>query len=384
MIKKITNIAVLILLVTASVLKAQDGLSLKDDSEGKKLRLSNIVSDETFVLDTLPTQSEYELLSSGYDYVNNRQYNAAISVFNEYLKTKPNDSKIHLQLGYLYDATRNYEKAYNSFIKVLENTDDQDQIDKARISMYYMRDLMVRNAVASFELYFYNFYDTYYRNYVGNLIAHLNFKPTRGIYLGPYIDTYFDSRSTPEYILNDRYVEFGGFAKFNITDWMNFEVRAGYVREIDFKKNSFSFKPILTLGKRLGTASFYKASRSQNTENFYYDIYASALYDYKFKNVFATLLNREALQFMLGGYSYMEFYLKQELAVDTKKLDYNNYLDLGVGLAFKPNIQSFPVLFVEGLYRNFLVGSTGEYLQGDIKNIFTVRAGFLLYYNTKL
>ncbi len=384
MIKIILNIAALILLSTAGLLTAQDGLSLKDDGEGSKLTLSNMVIEESAVLDTLPTQSEYELLTSGYGYVNNRQYNSAISVFNEYLKTKPYDSKIHLQLGYLYDATRNYDKAYNSFVKVLENTDDQDQIDKARISMYYMRDQMIKNAVASFELYFYNFYDTYYRNYVGNLLVHLNFRPTKGIYLGPYLDTYFDSRSTPELILNDRYVEAGGFAKFNITDWMTFEVRAGFVREIDFKKNSFSFKPILSMGKRLGKASFYKATRSQNTENFYYDIYASALYDYKFKNVFANLLNREALQFMLGGYSYMEFYLKQEVAVDTKKLDYNNYLDLGVGLAFKPSIQSFPVLFVEGLYRNFLVGSTGEYLQGDIKNIFTVRAGFLLYYNTKL
>ncbi len=138
------------------------------------------------------------------------------------------------------------------------------------------------------------------------------------------------------------------------------------------------------MGTRVGTATFYKDRKTNKTENFYFDIYSSGLYDYKFRNVFANLLTKEVLRYLFGGYSYFEFYLKQEVALDTKQLDYNNYIDLGAGIAFKPNITNFPVLFVEGLNRNFVVGPTGEYFTGDLKNIFTVRAGFLIYYNTKL
>lgn len=389
MIKKILNIAVVILINTIGGVFAQDFVSLNSFDNETKLTLSNIVNENILPQDTLPSASETELLNRGYDYTNKRMYNEAINSFTQYLRTKPEDAKVHLQLGYLYDAARKYESAYNSFGKVMEFSNSDDEIDKATISRYYMREKMIQNSVVSFDLYFYNFYDTYYENYVGQLLTHLNVKLAKGIYVGPYFDTYFDSKSKPDNILNDRYVEIGAFTKFNITDWMTFEVRAGYVREIDFKKNSFSFKPILTMGKRIGTAHFYKPTRSQNTESFYYDIYVSALYDYKFRNIFVNWQNKEALRFMLGGYSYFEFYLKQEIAADTKQFDYNNYLDFGAGVAFKPNIQSFPVLFLEGVYRNFFVSTdpkTGDpvYFTGDMRSFFTVRAGFLLYYNTKL
>lgn len=389
LIKKILNIAVVLLLSSVGFAAAQDFISLNDNENGSKLTLSNIVSDDFIPQDTIPNASETELLNRGYDYTNKRMYNEAINSFTQYLRTKPEDSKIHLQLGYLYDASRKYESAYNSFGKVMEFSNNDNEIDKAAISRYYMREKMIQNSVVSFDLYFYNFYDTYYQNYVGNLLTHLNVKLAKGIHVGPYFDTYFDSKSKPGNILNDRYVEFGAFTKFTITDWMSLEIRTGYVREIDFKKNSLSFKPILSMGKRIGTAHFYKPTRSQNTESFYYDIYASALYDYKFRNVFVNLQNKEALRFMLAGYSYFEFYLKQEIAADSKGLDYNNYLDFGAGVSFKPNIQSFPVLFLEGVYRNFFVSTnpnTNEpvYFAGDMRSFFTVRAGFLLYYNTKL
>jgi len=289
-----------------------------------------------------------------------------------------------MQLGYLYDGVKKYANSYRSFEYVADYSTNPDEIDKARTSMHYMKDLMIKNSVTSFDLYFYNFYDSYYENYVANLLTHINVRVAKGIYMGPYMETYLDSKSKPDYILNDRFFDIGGFTKFNITDWMNFELRVGYVREIDFKRNSLSFKPILSMGTRLGEASFYKDRKTNKTENFYFDIYSSGLYDYKFRNVFGDLLTKEVLRYLTGGYSYIEFYIKQEFALDTKKLDYNNYVDLGAGIAFKPNLTNFPVFFLEGLNRNFVIGSTGEYFSGDMKTIFTVRAGFLIYYNAKL
>ncbi len=346
------------------------------------LSLSNCVSAS--VRDTIQYSTNEDLLNKGYTYINNRQYNEAIAVFKTYLGNNPGDIKANMQLGYLYSQTRNYENAYNRFTYVAENSNDPDLVDKSRTSMWYMRDLMIRNARSSFDMYFYNMYDSYYHNYVSNLLLHMNFKASRGIYFGPYADLYLDSRSTADNIINDRYFDIGGFAKFQMTEYMNFEVRMGYVREVDFKKNSFSFKPILSAGTRVGRAGFYKDRKSTQTENFYFDVYGVGLYDYKFKNLFAMFQLKENLRYLTGGYSYMEFYLKQEGSFDSKRLDYNNYADVGIGLAFKPNLVSFPVLFVEAVNRYYLIDQNGNFLNGDSKSIFQVRGGFLIYFNTKL
>ncbi|MDD5361144.1 MAG: tetratricopeptide repeat protein [Ignavibacteria bacterium] len=325
-----------------------------------------------------------ELLNKGYDYVNKKQYSEAIAVFKTYLISNPGDTKINMQLGYLYSETKSYENAYDRFSYVAENSTNPDEVDKSRTSMWYMRDLMIRNAKSSFDLYFYNMFDSYYHNYVSNLLAHINFKLTKGIYAGPYVETYLDSKSSADNIINDRFFDIGGFTKFQLTDYMNLEVRVGYVREIDKKINSVSFKPILSLGTRLGNASFYKDRKTSKTENFYFDIYGVGLYDYKFRNVFAMLQLKEVLRYMTGGYSYMEFYTKQEASLDSKQLYYNNYLDFGAGIAFKPNLVSFPTLFVEAVSRNFLVDENGVWLNGSFKSIFQFRGGFIIYFNTKL
>jgi len=336
------------------------------------------------VRDTLYPSNSTDLLNKGYDYIAKKQYSEAISVFKTYLITNPGDTKINMQLGYLYSETRSYENAYDRFSYVADYSSNPDEVDRARTSMWYMKELTIKNAKSSFELYFYNMYDSYYHNYVSNLLAHINFRLAKGIYVGPYVETYLDSKSSPENILNDRFFDIGGFTKFQLTDYMNFEVRIGYVREIDYKKNSLSFKPMLSLGTRLGTASFYKDRKSNRTENFYFDIYGVGLYDYKFRNVFAMLQLKEVLRYLTGGYSYLEFYTKQEASLDSKQLYYNNYLDLGAGIAFKPNMVSFPVFFVEAISRSYLVDENGNWLNGNFKSIFQVRGGFLIYFNTKL
>ena len=356
----------------------------KKDSPLKKSVISLNSGIAASTKDTILANNNDELLNKGYDFINKKQYNEAISVFKTYLITNPRDTRINMQLGYLYSETKNYESAYSRFTYVSENSKDPEEVDKSRTSMWYMRELMVKNARTSFDLYFHNFYESYYKNYISNLLTHLNFRLTKNIFAGLYAETYLDSKSNSETIYNDRFFDVGGFSKVQLTDYMNFELRIGYVREIDFKKNSLSFKPILSLGTRLGKASFYKFSKSSTTENFYFDIYGVGLYDYKFRNVFAMLQLKEVLRYLTGGYSYLEFYLKQEFSLDSEKKDYNNYGDLGAGIAFKPNLVNFPVLFAEAVSRNYLVDENGKYLNGNFKSIFQVRAGFLIYFNTKL
>jgi len=75
LIKKILNIAVVLLLSSVGFSAAQDFISLNDNENGTKLTLSNIVSEEFLPQDTIPNASEIELLNRGYDYTNKRMYN---------------------------------------------------------------------------------------------------------------------------------------------------------------------------------------------------------------------------------------------------------------------------------------------------------------------
>ena len=85
MIKKILNIAVVLLMSSAGFAAAQDFSSLNESIGETKLTLSSIVSDDFIPQDTIPNASETELLNRGYDYTNKRMYNEAINSFTQYL-----------------------------------------------------------------------------------------------------------------------------------------------------------------------------------------------------------------------------------------------------------------------------------------------------------
>jgi hypothetical protein len=108
------------------------------------------------------------------------------------------------------------------------------------------------------------------------------------------------------------------------------------------------------------------------------------LYDYKFRNLFGLLLSKEVYRAMTGGYSYFEFYLTQLILADSRRLDYNNYGEIGIGVNFKPDLAKFPVIFLEATNKTFLIGPGGQFLQGTLRNTFQIKAGFLLNFNTKL
>lgn len=318
-----------------------------------------------------------DLLNEGYEYLRLGNTKKAIESFERYIKDHPEATKIYLQLAYLYDKERRYSRALDYFDYVVSNSKDADEIDAAKKSMFIEKQMIAFTAPRSLDLYFYNGYDSYYQNYISNFVGHINFRVLKNFYLGFYGDVYMDSKSKKDYILNDRFVEGGGFMKLKLSDNFNFEFRLGYVHEIDFEKNSVNFKPMLTYGNRFGNPAFY-LGRSTKTEYFYLDLYSVELYDYKFRNLFGQLQLKEVLRYMTGGYSYFEFYLVQMLQADSRQLDYNNYSEFGVGVTFKPNLINFPTLFVEGTNRLYLIGEDGKFFSGNLKNNFTLKAGFII------
>lgn len=315
-------------------------------------------------------------LSEAYSFIKTGQTSEAIKLFENYSKSNPEDTKIKLQLAYLYDKQKNTAKALENFEYVANNSKIQTDVDKAKTSINVLKSMKSVKSKGIFDMYFYNIYDSYQENYISNFLSHLGFKASSSFDLGAYVDLYLDSKSTPELIYNDRYAEGGAYVRWGIASWMSFELRGGYVRELDKKINSFNFKPILAIGKRFGQFDNYTSSTTKNKNTFYLELYTVGLYDHKFQNFFGQLSLKEAWRYGITGYSYIEFYTGQNLQGDSEQIDYNNWGEFRVGMGYKPDIMNFPTLFMEA--------SNKFYFIGDIKNSFQIRAGFLINFNLPL
>jgi hypothetical protein len=316
------------------------------------------------------------LADSGYYYLNQGNKALAAKYFEEYLKDNPNDNKVHLQLGYMYYDDKKYSKSLQNFSYVGTHSNDQKDIETSKSAAYIIKEEMSFSAPRSMDMYFYSFYDSYQENYIANFVGHYNFRLAPLFYTGFYFNTYTDTRSRPNLIYNDRYVELGGFLRYNFLKNLFLEFRMGYAREIDLDKSSINMEPLLVYFNRIGDARVYVSSPSSSKTDFYLDMYYAALYDYKFQNAFGQIALQEVLRFHTGGYSYMESYLDQEVDIDSRKVFYNNYAQVGTGLRYHANIPVFPVIFIEPAYRT--------YFYGGMKNSFTFRAGFQFIFRTPL
>lgn len=220
------------------------------------------------------------------------------------------------------------------------------------------------------DVYFHNFYDTYQENYIANFIGHVHFGVGPNFFVGPYLDVYADSKSTKALIYNDRFVEIGFFLRYYFFKNLYFEGRIGYTRQIDLDSNKINFKPMLVYFYRFGEPVWKRTKSTDPKTSMYLDIYYAAMYDYKYKNAFLQGILTQALRFSLKGYSYFENYLFESGQFDGRKVDYNNYFEIGTGIRFKPNMMAGPVIFVEPTYK--------VYFFGEKKNSFQIKAGFLL------
>lgn len=313
---------------------------------------------------------------SGYYYYNNGNKTKAAQFFELHLKEKPRDTKTRMQLAYIYYDKKNYKNSLKHFDYVGSHTTDSQEKEQSKSASLVLREELAGTSKRSIDLYFYNFYDSFQENYIANLVGHVNFKLGPGFYAGPYLDVYTDSRSTKTLVYNDRFVEIGLFFRYFIMKNLFFEARLGYTRQIDLDSNKINIKPMLVYFNRFGDAKVYVGSRSSSKTSMYLDIYYAAMYDYKYKNAFLQGMLQEVLRFHTGGYSYVENYLFQAGQFDGRKLDYNNYFEVGTGLRFKPNIMVFPVLFIEPTYK--------MYFFGDKKNSFQIKAGFVFNYRAAL
>jgi tetratricopeptide (TPR) repeat protein len=317
---------------------------------------------------------------SGYYYLKQGNKKKAAECFEKYLTENPKDIKIHLQLAYIYYDIKNYSKSKYHFDYVAKNSRDQEEVEKARSAAFVIKEDMSFNAKRSLDVYFYNFYDTYQENYIANLVSHVNFKLAKNTFGGLYLDLYTDTKSTKAVVYNDRFIEIGGFLRYNFLRNLFLEFRLGYAHQIDQDTSRINIKPLLVYFNRFGDAKVYVSSGKTSKTSLYMDMYYAAMYDYKYKNAFLQLAFQQVLRFHTGGYSYLESYLVETAQFDSRRLNYNNYAELGTGVRFHPNISTFPVLFVEPTYKAYFYNDP----TGTQKNSFQVKAGFYFIFRTKL
>ena len=315
-------------------------------------------------------------LDSGYYYLNKGNKKKAAKFFEMHLADNPKDVKIHMQLAYIYYDLKDYSRAITKFDYVAKHSSDPEEVERARSAAFVIREELTYDTKRSLDIYFYNFYDTYQENYIANLVSHVNFKLAKNTYAGLYLDVYTDTRSQKTLVYNDRFIELGGFLRYHFLKNLFLEFRLGYAHQIDQDTSRINVKPILVYFNRLGDAKIYVSSSKTSKISLYMDMYYAAMYDYKYKNSFLQAAFQQVLRFHTGGYSYVENYLVETAQFDSRKLDYNNYFEVGTGVRFHPNIVTFPTIFVEPSYK--------AYFYGDKKNSFQVKAGFFFIFRTKL
>jgi tetratricopeptide (TPR) repeat protein len=314
---------------------------------------------------------------SGYYYYNQGNKKLAATHFELHLKDKPRDVKVRLQLANIYYSQGKYSRALKHYDVAGRYATDAHDKEIAKSSSYVLRDEIAGSSPRSIDIYFYNYYDSFQENYIANLVGHVNFRIGPGFYAGPYLDVYTDSRSSKALIFNDRFVEIGLFLRYYIMKNLFFEGRLGFTRQLDLDSNKINIKPMLVYFNRFGDAKVYVSKGSSTPKtSLYLDIYYAAMYDYKYKNAFLQASFQEVLRFHTGGYSYVENYLVQNLQFDGRKLDYNNYFEVGAGVRFKPNVMIFPIIFLEPTYK--------VYFYGDRKASFQIKAGFYFNFRSKI
>ncbi|RPI17896.1 MAG: hypothetical protein EHM58_07665 [Ignavibacteriae bacterium] len=344
----------------------------------KKLFLASLF----ILLNTALFYSQSVNLDSAYYFLNKGDTKTASLIFENHLKLNPKDTKTRLQLGYIYYNQNRLSKSLTNFEYVGNHSTDSKDVETSKSAAYVIKEQLALTAPRALDLYFYNFYESNQDNYIANLVAHYNFRMAPQFYTGLYADVYTDSRSKPGLIYNDRFVELGGFFRYNILKNLLLEFRLGYARKIDQDSSTINVKPILVYFTRFGEGKVFVNKSSQSKTSMFLDLYYALMYDFKYKNAFAQATFNEVLRFHTGGYSYIESYLVQYAQFDSRKLDYNNYAEFGTGLRFKPNIAVFPVLFIEPTAKLYFFKDPVTNIKKD--NTFQIKAGFQFIFRTPL
>lgn len=299
------------------------------------------------------SQSSSAQLDSAYMMLKHKRTKEAIALFENHIRENPKDTRIYLQLAYLYDSQGDKYKSLRYFEYVRDNSTNRKEVDQATASVSVLQQMIPDIAKHSIELNAVSYYDSYQNNYITGFLGYYRFRVSNRFYAGTYLDVYTDSRSSKELIYNDRYFELGLYTRFYMLRTLSFELRLGFVREIDLERSTINVSPRLMWGTRLGNSVDYIGKNPTKRNSIFMDIYALVSYDYKFKNGFGQLGMQQVWRNNITGFSILDFYLSEYGVADNRRLWYNNYVEVGPGIRYKPDLPYFPYIFAEYTYKYY-------------------------------
>lgn len=302
----------------------------------------------------------------GYSYSSSGEYAKAAKAFTRGLKTGGNDPLLALQTGYAYNAAGNASKAEDLFESAL-NTKNSHIYGKACSATINDAPLYQKHLPGLWYLTFYN--DDFYESRINDAIFPVKIR------LGRYIDkkhrvsvyTYFhfndDTRShggiLPE-IYNDNYAGLG----LGI-DWSPLSNRSlrlfaetGAAYSLS-NTNHPAWRNDTTVG-----AEFYKAWGYGDGCGLHAtwplrpfgDVYASVAYYTRYSDAIGQVLVRQGVRLFNYRLSSLSAYLKINIVGDSDNIYYNNIIEFGPGLSWRPD-QKWPIdLRAEYLFGKYYRG----------------------------
>ena len=88
----------------------------------------------------------------------------------------PGDTRVWLQLAYIYDEQGQYSKSYQYFNYVAKNSKDAIEKEQAEGSAIVMKDKLNSSSKRSIDVNINSFYDTYHKNYITGLNIYYKFE----------------------------------------------------------------------------------------------------------------------------------------------------------------------------------------------------------------
>src|SRR5437667_116144 len=130
--------------------------SLKQGSKILRIEKYKIVLSLLFILMLWPgvviSQIYTPELDSAYKLLERKDVKNAIPLFEAHIKQYPQDTKVWMQLAYIYDEQGQYSKSYQYFRYVSLHSTDPAEKEQAEASAMVMKDKMNANAKRSIEL----------------------------------------------------------------------------------------------------------------------------------------------------------------------------------------------------------------------------------------
>lgn len=294
------------------------------------------------------TDSTYQILEKAYLALEHHHVDDAITLFEKaYLVAK--EPFIALQLGYLYNQGKQNSKAYDYFKKA-RNTNSKIIKEKAENALIILSPAHQKILPEPFftEFYFAPVFLSRFNIVIFPAIARLGYSLSEKFNTEIYGSLRFtkDNESSVSNSISQIYqdnaaiIALGFRSKFIKNLPLSFFIEGGKAYDFIYQNRNrwrYDLRSGLIYYQEWQSPPTY-ADSIKFSRAWFTNIYGEIIYFSRFNNnIIGTMRAREGYDLVAWHNSVLQTYFIERLSVDSKKEFYNNYFELGPGVAFTPN-----------------------------------------------